>query len=270
MTAITLGPLVLPGDRFALLAGLVLFLVITGVLAARVSPRFNGWSTVVALGALAAARLGHVIENAAHFADTPSRAFAIWQGGFSWIWAAPVVIVATVLMLPMRRERLWALAPLLVAGVVGAGLMHRAETTAPVPPPPIALISLDDTAVDLERLAGQPTVINLWASWCAPCRREMPALKAVQAANPEVRFLYINQRESEATIRAWLADEGLTLGPVLMDPHGAVAAHYGAVGLPATLFLDAEGRLRAAHLGEISPEELARQLARINGSGRAP
>lgn len=268
MTAITLGPLVLPGDRFALLAALVLFLVITGVLAARISPRFNGWSTVVALGALAAARLGHVIENAGHFAETPWRALAIWQGGFSWIWTAPVVIVATVLMLPMRRERLWALVPLLAAGVVGATLLHRAETTPPIAPPALALISLDDTAVDLERLAGQPTVINLWASWCAPCRREMPTLQAAQAAHPEVRFLYINQREPEAVIRAWMADEGLGLGPVLRDPYGAVADHYGAVGLPATLFLDADGRLRAAHLGEISPEELARQVARITPAVR--
>ena len=92
----------------------------------------------------------------------------------------------------------------------------------------------------------------------------MPALAAAQKANPDVRFLFVNQGEGEATVRTYLAREDLTLEHVLLDPHMDLPRHYGTVGLPITFFLGSDGRLAKAHLGEIGPERIAAEIARLD------
>ena len=88
MQAVSLGPFVFAGDRLAAISGIVAFMVATSILSSRLDPRLTRWSTWTLIAGLIAARLGHVIENASSFAAEPWRILAVWQGGFSWPWAA--------------------------------------------------------------------------------------------------------------------------------------------------------------------------------------
>ena len=264
MNAIALGPLVLSGERFAIIAGVFVFMIGSGLLASRVSPRFNLWSTVLVFGGLAAARLGHVVTHWEYFGADPWRALAVWQGGFSWIWVAPAVILATVLLLRTTQERAWAVGPILASALVWTTAHQLASATEPMEPPALTLAALDVPAIDLSAPSDRPTVINLWATWCPPCRREMPALAQAEKTHPNVRFLFVNQGEGEAGVRAFLQGEELDLSHVLLDEAMAVPRHYGTVGIPVTLFLHADGRLAKAHMGEIAPEQIAIEIARLN------
>lgn len=263
MDTFALGPFLLSQERLAILAGAFVFLLGTGVLASRVSMRFNLWSTCVIFGGLAAARLAYVVANRVYFVEDPLRALAIWQGGFDWRWALPVVGLCVASVLRTRPERLWALAPL-TAAVAAWALAHNLVPAAkPLPPPSLSLASVEGSMVDLAAQDGRPTVINLWATWCAPCRREMPALADAQRAHPEIRFLFVNQGEDAETVRTFLEREGLPLNPILLDPTGAVGLHYRTEGVPVTLFLRGDGLLARAHTGEIAPERLDREIARL-------
>lgn len=263
MNALQLGPLVLSGERFAIIAGIFVFMIGTGLLASRVSERFNLWSTVVVFAGLAAARLGHVAGNWQYFHDDPLRILAVWQGGFQWVWVVPVLLVVSIVLLKTTTERAWAIAPAGVSAFVFTLIYQLASATEPMPAPHIALESLDGPAVILAQGDGRPTVINLWASWCAPCRREMPALEQAEQANPDVRFVMVNQGEGRQKVQDFLEMEGITMQHVLLDQGMQVQRHYRTVGLPVTLFLNADGTLRHAHVGEIAPEQIAHQIARL-------
>ncbi|MGH7021882.1 MAG: redoxin family protein [Brevundimonas sp.] len=264
MSTIALGPLVLSGERFAILAGIFVFLIGTGLLASRVSPRFNLWSTCVVLGGLAVARLAHMITHWSYFSDDPLRALAIWEGGFNWAWTAPVVALSLIFLLRTSRERAWAIAPLAAAALVWTTAHHLASATEPLPAPALTLAALDGPPVDLASDDGRPTVINLWATWCAPCRREMPALAQAERAHPEIRFLLINQGEDADGVQAFLQREGLAFDHVLFDPAMTTQRHYRTLGIPVTLFLHADGRLAKAHMGEIAPERISAEIARLD------
>lgn len=111
-------------------------------------------------------------------------------------------------------------------------------------------------------------MINLWATWCPPCRREMPVLAAAEAKNPDVQFLFVNQGEAPQVARAYLEGQNLRLKHVLFDQNSALPRHYGAPGIPVTLFLSADGQLFKAHIGEISPEEIDMQIKAIKQNSK--
>lgn len=264
MNAFELGPLLLSGERVAILVAVFVFVIGSGLLAARLSPRFNPWSTSIVVGGLLVARLAYVAAHWTYFEEDPLRALAIWQGGFAWLWFAPVVALATFALLRTSKERAWSAVPLALSALAGISAYQLGSKTEPVPAAEITLLRLDGAPLDLAAPADRPTVINLWASWCAPCRREMPALAAAAPDHPDVRFLFVNQGESEAHVRDYLAREGLALEYVLIDPQMTLSRHYGAAGLPVTFFLGKDGRLVRAHVGEIGTDRVATEIARID------
>ena len=107
---------------------------------------------------------------------------------------------------------------------------------------------------------GRPMVLNLWATWCPPCRREMPALARAQAAFPGVHFVFANQGESLAEVQPYLTQAGLPLKNVLLDGGSQLSAALTARALPTTAFYDAQGRLVEVHMGELTSAAIARQL----------
>ncbi len=263
MNAISIGPLLLAGDRLAAAIGIAVFTFVTAVIAARVDSRIGRWSMHALVGGFIAARLGHVIEYATNFAAEPWRVFAVWQGGFSWIWGAAAVIAITLYHLRTVRLNLWAAFALAVSLVAWNTAYQLTSATATTPLPSISLKQLNGGSVKLERFKGKPLVINLWATWCPPCRDEMPMMAEVAAATDKVTFLFINHAEMPATIKAFLDSENIKIEHVLLDPNSQIAGHYKTRGLPMTLFIGADGLSRVTYFGEVSREALSKYVSRL-------
>lgn len=116
--------------------------------------------------------------------------------------------------------------------------------------------------ISLRELPATPVVLNLWASWCGPCRAEMPALQRVhRAAGGRVLFLGIDTRDGQDAGRSFLQDFGVTYAS-LTDPAGTALNELGGRGLPLTVVLAADGRVLDRTLGGISQDKLAGVLER--------
>ncbi|ETX27041.1 TlpA family protein disulfide reductase [Roseivivax isoporae] len=268
MNTVSLGPLVLDGDRAAALVGIGLFLV-----AVEIADRVGGRrGTTAALGphawlllaaCIVAARAGFVAAHAESFAAAPRDALKVWQGGFSL--AAGAVGGGVAALVLVRRSPRRAL-PLVASAALALG--GTAAVSAALPDPRGALLPRVD-ATDLSGApveigaAGGPLVLNLWAGWCPPCRREMPMMVAAAGMEDAPRFLFVNQGEDAGTVARFLASAGLPGRDVALDREARLMAALGAEGLPVTVFVDAAGRLHDTHTGEISRAALAAGMRRI-------
>jgi thiol-disulfide isomerase/thioredoxin len=107
-----------------------------------------------------------------------------------------------------------------------------------------------------EDLGGRPLVLNVWASWCVPCRKEMPAFESVyQQARGRVGFLGVDYLDETGAAKRMVAETGVTYR-LAADPKGTGANKLGVTGLPATLFFSADGVLRGRRLGEMDADAL--------------
>ncbi len=124
------------------------------------------------------------------------------------------------------------------------------------------LPDLDGEVVSLEDFRGQPVIVNFWATWCAPCRLEMPALQAAQTqyADEGLVVLALNDQESAAAVAAFVAELDLNL-TTLLDPEGVISALYQVYNFPTTYFIDGEGVITAVHRGLLTPEQIDVYLA---------
>ena len=133
------------------------------------------------------------------------------------------------------------------------------ETPGPVPAPDFTVYDEAGNEVHLSDYLGKPVVVNFWASWCGPCRMEMPEFQEKHLElGGEVQLLMINMtggRETVETARDFIAGQGYTF-PVLYDTEGDAAVTYGAYALPTTYFIDAEGYAIAQARGAINSETL--------------
>ncbi len=126
--------------------------------------------------------------------------------------------------------------------------------------PPIALRSLDGAPETLGT-SGMPTVVNLWATWCPPCQAELPTFAQAQVEYPGVHFVFVDEGETQETVRHYFDQHSLLLGNTWLDQSSALAARVGTAGFPTTLFYDRNGRLLATHLGQFSAATLHDALA---------
>lgn len=120
------------------------------------------------------------------------------------------------------------------------------------PTPALALPALDGSAVSLAQFAGQPVLLNFWASWCEPCRAEMPALELLEArhAAEGLRVLAVNFRETDAAVRRFVDQTGVTL-TLLRDRDGAAAQAFGVRVFPSSVAIGRDGRARFVVVGEV-------------------
>jgi thiol-disulfide isomerase/thioredoxin len=127
--------------------------------------------------------------------------------------------------------------------------------------PDVTLDALDPdgTPLALGELGG-PAVLNLWATWCAPCREELPAFQEVSESRADVRFVGVDIAEDPATARAFLDELGVTFEQYL-DDAGELSEALGVAGLPVTIVLDADGRVATEHIGPMSVDDLEAALA---------
>ncbi|AVO60300.1 TlpA disulfide reductase family protein [Pseudomonas chlororaphis] len=213
------------------------------------------------LGMLAA-RIGFVVAYWKHYRHDLWLIIDLRDGGFL-PWPGVIVLLLAALAWGWRRP---ALRRPLGAGV-GSGLAFWLLATLSLSIfeqgtrlPEIALRNADGGTVQLTSYQGKPLVINLWATWCPPCRREMPVLERAQQQRPDLTFLFVNQAESMQSVSTFLATQELNLNNVLFDGSGRLGQAVGSMALPTTLFYSADGRMLGSHLGELSEASLARAL----------
>ncbi len=127
------------------------------------------------------------------------------------------------------------------------------------PAPVLTGTDLNGEQVDTATWKGSPGVINVWASWCAPCRAEAPELVAVSEKNPDVNFLGLDTRDSDAPARAFVEKFGISY-PNLPDPNGQLVLEFSdslpPQAIPSTLLIDAQGRVAGRFLGAVEAGEL--------------
>jgi len=259
-----LGPLMIAADRIIAVALIWAFLSAGAFIGARTTSRAGRVAWIATAIGIVAARVGYIAENAAAFAIESWSAFALWQGGFSlWpgVFAAMVTIVV---MLGRQRETAGlaaSLAVLVAAQIAATTLLAPQPRHLPAGP---VLTDMEQRPIPVESLRGQPFVVNLWATWCPPCRREMPMLIDV-ASSSDIPILLVNQGEDMSRVRDYLAREGLRDTSVRLDPRGTLGEAIGTRAMPTTLFIDAKGRIRHTHTGEISRAAMLAALRDLDG-----
>ncbi|NJO81746.1 MAG: TlpA family protein disulfide reductase [Blastochloris sp.] len=132
-----------------------------------------------------------------------------------------------------------------------------AEIRVGVRAPAISLETLDGRQVSLAEQRGKVVIVNLWASWCGPCRAEMPALQALyraeQARGLEIFAVNSTMQDSPQAAQAFVAEHGLTF-PILLDTEGVVGEDYRLRSLPSTFIVDRQGIIQAIFFGGPLPE----------------
>ena len=162
---------------------------------------------------------------------------------------------------------------LLLVAVMAAAVLVFAGKPAAAPAPTAAgatessdlapdftMYDIDGNALRLSDFRGRPVILNFWASWCGPCKAEMPDLEAAyQAHGEEVQFLIVNltdgQSETVEAASSYIASQGYTF-PVYYDVDMEGALAYGIYVIPMTYFIDAQGTVRAIQEGMIQAEVL--------------
>lgn len=114
----------------------------------------------------------------------------------------------------------------------------------------------DGQTLRLSSYRGKVVVVNFWATWCEPCRREMPALQRVAASEPDVVVLEVNLMESGDKARSFLDSLGLDRLQPVLDTDGATTRRYGVLSLPSTFFIDKDGVIRHLELTVLTEEEI--------------
>lgn len=224
------------------------------------------------LAGVVAARLAFVWQWRGPYLEAPLSIVDIRDGG----WDAATGLAAACLYGLYRVRGHSGLRKPVVAAVLTSGLIWVVGSFAislgsrdAVPLPPLSLPSLQGSTVAVAGFAGKPTVVNLWASWCPPCRREMPMLQQAQAANADVNFVFINQGETPPVIQRYLDRHQLTLKNVLADARLRTGAALGQRALPTTLFFDLRGQLVSTRVGELSQATLMQRLSEVQAHGPA-
>jgi len=169
------------------------------------------------------------------------------------------------------RRRLLRIVPVFAATVLVASCTSQPVRGGPAVTklsgamPRLAGAALEGGTVDASTYAGRPVVVNFWATWCGPCRREQPLLSAAQRAagsNGPV-FIGVNFKDDRAAARAYLRDFDVGY-PSVEDASGTLAYSFDVPYLPATIFVDADGHMRYRAVGALDRARLESLLADIS------
>ena len=178
------------------------------------------------------------------------------------------ILAATLLALvwpslPFNEARRIVIGPTKV-GVIARQIENEgAAARINAPAPDFEWIAPDGKRVSLASLRPRPVVINFWATWCIPCRNEMPLLDKAAAENAGIVFLAVDLDEDGDKIRAFFDEIGVKRMEPLLDVGLATSRRYGLASVPSTFFVDGGGTIRHMQIGEMDQEKLQRGLDRI-------
>ena len=262
MLTLTIGSFALAINHLLLILALALATLVGWRVAKRGGENPESVLFSLFLLGLLAARIGFVIGYWRYFENDPLQMLDLRDGGFL-LWPGVLAVGGGAVVWSWRRTGLrrplgWGLGSGLAFWLLASLASNLYDKGTQLPD--MALRNANGESVQLSSYKGGPLVINLWATWCPPCRREMPVLQNAQHQHEDVTFLFVNQGESMQSVSTFLETQGLNLSNVLFDSGGQLGQKVGSMALPTTLFYNAEGRLLASHLGELSQASLARAL----------
>jgi peroxiredoxin len=195
-------------------------------------------------------------DRAARQHTTAGKHILLWMGAVICLVTAFVILVS--LGLPERAE---------YTGVMIPGELPIAPEINAVAPP-FELDNLNSQPVKLAALRGHPVIVNFWATWCEPCRIEMPDIEAVFQSYQQhgLRVLAVNLGETPQLVQGWVDTFGLTFD-VLLDRNQQIAALYQLRGQPSTYVISPEGIITQIFFGPTNQDSLKAAIAPFFPSG---
>lgn len=259
-------------------------------LASRLAGRWDvdaDWTRNTADGAvlagLVAARVGYAALYWEAYAAAPWTALYFWQPGYLAVAGLAGGALYVLFRLRAAQRRLaylravstgFAAGATLLAAVIGSMGWFSTAGTPGVgdEAPDFRLVNLAGERVALSDLRGKGVVLNFWATWCPPCRREMPLLESAwnEYRSQGIVIVGVDVGEPQDTVRPFVGSMGLTY-PIWTDAPGGgdfddtneLLGRFGGVGLPTTVFIDADGIIRKVYVGELSRGMLAEWLPKL-------
>jgi thiol-disulfide isomerase/thioredoxin len=268
MLSVGVGPVSLSIEHILLILAFGVALLVGAIAGRKQKTPVAGSLADIFLVALVSARIGFVVRYFEHYQNDWLGMVDIRDGGFDVITGVLIALVFTGYRMWRQSTLRKPLSAALVAGAMTWGitfgaiaLIHQQASGLP----DVELAELSGQPASLTAIAdGKPLVVNLWATWCPPCIREMPVLETAQQNYKDIRFVFANQGEHGETIRRFLEKQSLNLDHVVSDQTGSFGQVVGSHGLPTTLFYSADGQLLDSHMGELSQATLVEKLERFD------
>jgi len=268
MLSVGVGPVSLSIEHVLLILAFGVALLVGAIAGRKQKTPVAGSLADIFLVALVSARIGFVVRYFEHYQNDWLGMVDIRDGGFDVITGVLIALVFTGYRMWRQSTLRKPLSAALIAGAMTWGITFGAialihQQTSGLPD--VELAELNGQPASLAAVAdGKPLVVNLWATWCPPCIREMPVLETAQQNYTDIRFVFANQGEHAETIRRFLEKQSLNLDHVVSDQTGSFGQVVGSHGLPTTLFYSADGQLLDSHMGELSQATLVEKLERFD------
>jgi len=283
-SVVQVGPLSLNAPVLFFALSLVFWFFILRLVAKKIGADYK-WIRSVSDGAvlvaLISARLVFAVQYWQAYLSEPWTVLYFWQSGYSF-WGgltgaavyAGYRVIRTRPSQPVLQATLWASISILTLGCtfIGLAIIQPSSTSsntslAPVRQVPFEFTDAQGNTVSFVDYINKPIVLNFWATWCAPCRREMPLLENNYKKYTEqgVAIIAVNVGEQADVVRQYLDKNSLTL-PIWMSGKHSTNQLFDYVNgqvMPTTLFIHADGRIESRRVGELSAATLQQGIEAI-------
>ncbi len=138
-------------------------------------------------------------------------------------------------------------------------------TIAPRPAPDLTFTMLDGTETTLAEWQGQGVILNFWATWCFPCRAEMPLLAEIDGRHDDVVVVGVNYLENQESAAGFVREYDIPF-PIVVDDKGWLSGELEIRGLPTTVYINADGQIVGSKVGPVTEEELEEVIPGLLGS----